>query len=87
MKISESYSERQMPCGACPAGVYDYVPWAKGHAMFGGKSRKEALKEAPRCKRDSTKICMGCRDFILCHAENIPTTPTNEKEEGWRNLR
>ena len=28
-------------------------------------ARMEAIASAPRCKSDLSKICMGCRDFIV----------------------
>jgi hypothetical protein len=55
-----------LPCGSCAAGVYSEVPVLKGLEMFGHcASKRQALKEAPRCKHDSSHICFGARDWIV----------------------
>jgi hypothetical protein len=69
--MSASFGEHEdrpedMPCGSCAAGVYHEKAILKGLEMFGHCStRKQALAEAPRCKRDSSHICFGARDWII----------------------
>lgn len=55
-----------IPCGSCAAGIYDIVPITNGAEMFGHcQTQKQALREAPRCKKDGKHICFGARDFIV----------------------
>lgn len=62
-----------MPCGACPAGVYDYAAVEAGVALFGAcESQRDALRAAPRCRHKPGRVCMGCRDFIV--ASTFPIT-------------
>lgn len=63
---TDTETDRQMPCGHCPAGTYALEAVMGGIELFANcQTRRDALRAAPRCKFDGRKICMGSRDFIV----------------------
>jgi len=57
-------SER-LPCGRCDIGIYAVQPILNGVKTYRGcATKKDALRQSPRCKLEPGKVCAGAVDFV-----------------------
>jgi hypothetical protein len=56
------------PCGGCDIATYCVTGFLNGLDQLGHcQSKRDASRVAPRCKQDSSRICVGAAEFIKAY--------------------
>lgn len=68
------------PCGCCEIATYCVTGFLNGLDCLGTcQSKREACKEAPRCRHEPNRICIGAAEFIK--ATSFPMTEAERDEK------